>query len=66
LMVVDETDAAPDNDARQDVRTFLTLAKRHAVRGFMTSRYVLTDVYPYQLVPGHYRGCVPTAGLPIT
>ena len=64
LMVADAGGDASDTD-QEMVRAFLAITKRHAVRGFMTSQYVLTDVFPYQLVPGNYRGCVSTTDLPV-
>lgn len=43
-----------DNETKQ----FLTLVKRYTVEGFLQSKYVLSEIEHYQLVPGHFDGCV--------
>jgi len=44
----------------EDIKFFLERAKRFTIRGFMSSEYVMTKVFPYKLIPGPFRGCVPT------
>lgn len=47
----------------QDLPKFLTMTKGLTIRGFITSQYVMTEHFPYQLIPGSYQGCVSTDGL---
>lgn len=48
--------AASGEKADQD---FYTLLKGLTVQGYMTSEYVMTNITGYQMIPGHYYGCVP-------
>ena len=34
------------------------LVKRETIRGFQTSKVVMTEYLNYQVAPGHYTGCV--------
>ncbi|MFT4032153.1 MAG: gluconate 2-dehydrogenase subunit 3 family protein [Siphonobacter sp.] len=45
--------------ADQAARDFAALVKSLTIRGYTTSEYYMTNVSHYQLVPGHYFGCVP-------
>ncbi len=47
------------------VRTMLTMAKGYSIRGYMNSQYVMTEKFPYKLVPGAYQACVSTNGLTV-
>jgi hypothetical protein len=38
---------------------FYTTVKKLTIQGYTTSKYFLTDLQVYQLVPGHFSGCVP-------
>lgn len=40
-----------------DLRYFVHETRRWTIRGFETSQYVLTQVHPYELVPGRWDGC---------
>lgn len=42
----------------EDARECLSMTKQYAIRGFLNSEYVMTEELPYQLVPGHFDGCV--------
>ena len=42
-------------------KDFYTLVKNLTIRGYMSSEYVMTNLTHYQLVPGHYYGCVPVS-----
>lgn len=42
-----------------EVRQCLSMTKRYAIQGFLSSEYVMINELPYQLVPGHFEGCVP-------
>ena len=37
---------------------FFKLIKSETIRGFSTSREVMLSYHHYQIVPGHYHGCV--------
>lgn len=41
------------------VSKFYSLTKRYTIQGFTTSEYVLTNVLPYNMIPGKFIGCVP-------
>ena len=41
------------------ISTFANLTKKYTIQGYLQSKYFLTEVDPYQLVPGHFNGCVP-------
>ena len=47
-----EAGEQPDKD-------FYALVKGLTVQGYMTSEYVMTNLTGYQMIPGHYYGCVP-------
>ncbi len=47
------------------IRAFLSLTKQYTVNGYMVSQYIMTDVFPYKLVPGPFEGCVPVSQLQI-
>ena len=43
----------------EETKTFYNITKSHILQGYMSSKHFLTEVKPYQLVPGpDYRGCV--------
>jgi hypothetical protein len=39
-------------------KTFFDLMKSETIRGFNTSKEVMTTYLHYKVMPGHYRGCV--------
>lgn len=41
-----------------DLAFFYRLTKSLAIRGYKGSRFFLTQVQPYVLVPGKYQGCI--------
>jgi len=44
----------------EEAKTFYNRTRNYILQGYMTSQHFLTNVKPYQLVPGpNYRGCVP-------
>ncbi len=48
------------DDASEEVKTFYRTTRRYVIQGYTSSQYFLTEVKPYQLVPGpHYDGCAP-------
>ncbi|MGA0558513.1 gluconate 2-dehydrogenase subunit 3 family protein [Larkinella sp. VNQ87] len=40
-------------------KDFFSLVKGLTIRGYMTSEYVMNNIVHYQMIPGHYYGCVP-------
>lgn len=43
----------------EEVRTFYDTTRNYILQGYTSSQHFMTDIKPYQLVPGpHYRGCV--------
>jgi hypothetical protein len=47
---------------RQDSKQLITMmdiTKRRVIQGFMNSKYVMTDLKQYELVPGRYNGYFP-------
>jgi hypothetical protein len=38
---------------------FYATVKKLTIQGYTTSKYFLTNVQVYQLIPGHFSGCVP-------
>lgn len=60
--------ASPQDENEPDgpaVQNFLAFTKQHTIQGYMVSQYVMTEVFPYQLVPGTFKGCVPTSEVQI-
>lgn len=46
----------------ENTQTFYNLTRNYILQGYTSSKYFLTDVKPYQLVPGpHYNGCAPVS-----
>jgi hypothetical protein len=52
-----------NKDVSDDVAAFFKIMKKLTVQGYMTSKYYLTNVQVYKLVPGKFNGCVPVASL---
>lgn len=52
-----------NKDVSNDVSAFFKIMKKLTVQGYMTSKYYLTDVQVYKLVPGRYYGCIPVTSL---
>lgn len=42
----------------KDYKDFYSLVKNLAIQGYTTSEYVMTTFLQYEMVPGHYHGCV--------
>ncbi|QNL49010.1 gluconate 2-dehydrogenase subunit 3 family protein [Olivibacter sp. SDN3] len=43
----------------QDVEAFYKITKRRVIQGFLNSKYVMTDLKQYELIPGRYNGYFP-------
>ncbi|MFB2120472.1 gluconate 2-dehydrogenase subunit 3 family protein [Parapedobacter sp. 2B3] len=54
-----ETLLARIDDAGDLVGKFFSLVKRRAIQGYMNSKYVMTNLVKYELVPGRYDGYFP-------
>lgn len=46
-------------EASGDVLTFLNITKRRVIQGFTNSKFVMTDMKQYEMVPGRYNGYFP-------
>lgn len=46
-----------------DISSFFKIMKKLTLQGYMTSKYYLTNVQVYKLVPGPYYGCIPVTSL---
>ncbi|MCB0665637.1 MAG: gluconate 2-dehydrogenase subunit 3 family protein [Saprospiraceae bacterium] len=42
----------------ENEKSFFDLIKSETIRGFRTSREVMTRYHKYRVAPGHYNGCV--------
>jgi hypothetical protein len=42
----------------KDEKDFFDLMKSETIRGYSTSREVMTNYLDYKVAPGHYYGCV--------
>ena len=59
-LIDEETNGGEENNpVLEAIKTFLAITKQYTVQGFLASQYVMTEVFPYQLVPISYKGCVP-------
>ncbi|HZH64264.1 MAG TPA: gluconate 2-dehydrogenase subunit 3 family protein [Flavisolibacter sp.] len=52
-----ELEAAKDR--KDDLSYFYATTKKLTIQAYTTSKYYLTKVQVYELVPGRYHGCVP-------
>lgn len=41
------------------IRDFLATTKRFGLQGYLTSSYYMTEIMPYNMIPGGYKGSVP-------
>ncbi len=46
-------------NSNDDSAFFYATLKRLTIQGYTSSQYYLTNVQIYEMVPGHYHGCVP-------
>jgi hypothetical protein len=50
----------------EDTKTFYFTSRGYILHGYLSSQYFLTEVKPYQLVPGpDFRGCAPVSETPL-
>jgi len=43
----------------EDLKQFFSIAKRRTIQGYLNSKYVMTNLVKYELVPGRYNGYAP-------
>lgn len=46
-------------DVSEEASAFYSMAKDLTIRGYMTSKYVMTNLVKYELVPGRFHGSYP-------
>lgn len=51
--------SAAEQGKDEDALAFMKAFRRLVIQGYTQSEYVMTNLLPYQLVPGKYYGCVP-------
>lgn len=44
--------------AEKDLRFFLSTTKQLTILGYTESKYVMTKLVPYELIPGRFYGCI--------
>ncbi len=42
----------------EQIKRFYAITKRRTIQGYMNSKYVMTDLKKYELIPGRYNGYV--------
>jgi hypothetical protein len=48
------------DELSEEIKMFYSKTRSYIVQGYLSSKHFLTDVKPYQLVPGpDYKGCIP-------
>ncbi|MBX3257078.1 MAG: gluconate 2-dehydrogenase subunit 3 family protein [Chitinophagaceae bacterium] len=50
---------AEDKDVPKEAAAFLRITKQRVIQGFTNSKYVMTDLKQYEMVPGRYNGYFP-------
>lgn len=50
-------------EVSEEVSAFFKIMKKLTVQGYTTSKYYLTNVQVYKLVPGKFQGCIPVTSL---
>lgn len=56
------TDLQSRKDAADDLNFFYSACKSHTIQAYTSSKYFLTNVQLYELIPGRFHGCVPVDG----
>ena len=56
LAIVATVDKEPT--ASKDMRLFMQKLRQLTILGFTNSKYVMTELLPFQMIPGHFYGCV--------
>jgi hypothetical protein len=45
-----------ENSDLASIKAFLGITKRFALQGYLTSEYYLTEIMPYKMIPGGFKG----------
>jgi hypothetical protein len=45
-----------NNPEEMPIRVFLSRTKEYLIQGFITSQYFMTEIMPYQMIPGKFNG----------
>ena len=53
----EEKTELPPEAYMTDIQFFIKTAKRYTIQGFLQSKYVMTELMPYALVPGSHSYC---------
>lgn len=56
--VNEDEDNKTARENEKAVLEFLKTTKRFTIQGFMMSQYIMTEVKPYEMIPGSYKGAV--------
>jgi hypothetical protein len=57
-VVPEDEDAKIERENQTAVLEFLKITKRFTTQGFMMSQYIMTEIKPYKMIPGEYKGAV--------
>lgn len=52
-----ELDAEIDKGDVDDLHYFIEVSKKLTIQGYLQSEYIMTEIMPYQLVPGGHGNC---------
>ena len=55
--LLNKNDKSGEKSDLRSIRRFIKAVKYYGTWGFMQSEYIMTEVMPYQLVPGSYGSC---------
>jgi len=55
--LLNKNDKSGEKNDLRSIRRFIQAVKYYGTWGFMQSEYIMTEVMPYQLVPGTYGSC---------
>lgn len=47
---------AEEDSELASTKAFLGITKRYALQGYLTSEYYLTEIMPYKMIPGGFKG----------
>lgn len=53
--------AAKEEQKEKDIQLCIKAIKELTIKGYTNSEYVMKNLLPYKLVPGHFYGCVPVS-----
>jgi hypothetical protein len=51
-----QNDAIDENSDRIFVKKFIAITKQFLIQGFLTSKYFMTEIMPYEMLPGKFDG----------